>query len=361
MTTVAYLLDVAVMALLVHTAVNAIVLRRPPRDAVVEEMVSILMPMRDEAGRLEPSLRSVLGQRGLTRVEIIVYDDESQDETASLVDQVGRGTVTLLRGGPLPERWLGKPHACWQLARAATGTVLVFIDADVVLSADAVAGAVVLLRERELSFVSPYPRQLARSWLERLVQPLLQWSWLTFLPLRIAERSRRPALAAANGQFLVIDTAAYRRAGGHEAVRDEVVDDVALARVLVRAGGRGVFVDGSGIASCRMYDDARSVTAGYAKSLWQAFGSPAGAVAVAALLLALALLPWLLVVFTPAAWPAAAGGLAGRVVAAWRTGSRPLWDAIWHPLSVVAFACLVAVSLVRRRGRRLTWKARPLS
>src|SRR5205807_5961315 len=134
----------------------------------------------------------------------------------------------------LPSGWLGKPHACWHLARAATGTVLVFVDADVVLAPDAVAGAVSLLRNEGLAFVSPYPRQLAGSWLERLVQPLLQWSWLAFLPLRLAERGHRPSLANANGQLLVVDTAAYRRAGGHASVRAEVVDDVALARSLRR-------------------------------------------------------------------------------------------------------------------------------
>ena len=362
MTSAAYLLDGVVIALLLHAMLNAALLRRPPRNAVIDEPVSVLIPMRDEAARLEPSLRSVLAQQGLSYVEILVYDDESRDATPTLLaDIASGGGVVVLAGGQLAPGWLGKPHACWQLARAAKGTVLVFIDADVVLSADAVAGAVALLRERDLSFVSPYPRQLADSWLERLVQPLLQWSWLTFLPLRVAEHSRRPSLAAANGQFFVIDTAAYWRAGGHEAVRDDVIEDIALARALVRAGGRGGFVDGSGIATCRMYDGARSVTDGYTKSLWCAFGSPAGALAVALLMLTLGVLPWALAVATPVAWPAAIGGPASRLVAAVRTGSRPLRDALLHPVSAIAFASLVGISVVRRRGGQLTWKSRPLS
>ena len=172
----------------------------------------------------------------------------------------------MLTGGDLPSGWLGKPHACDQLAAAADGSVLVFVDADVVLTADAVAASVELMRRRELQFVSPYPWQLTGSWLERLVQPLLWWSWFTCLPLRVAERSSRPSLAAANGQFLVVDAQVYRAAGGHAAVRDKVVEDVALAHTLVASGGHGGFVDGGAIARCRMYDGGRAVVDGYAKS-----------------------------------------------------------------------------------------------
>jgi hypothetical protein len=192
------------------------------------------------------------------------------------------------------------------------------------------------------------------------VQPLLQWSWLSFLPLRLAERSSRASLAAANGQLLVVDAAAYSRAGGHQMVHDDVVDDMALARVLVGVGGHGTFIDGHDIAACRMYDGARPLAEGYAKSLWRAFGSPVGAVLVTVVMVILAVLPWALVAVTPAAWPAAVGGPAGRLVAAARTGSRPLWDAALHPLSVLAFACLVGISITRRRKARLTWKSRPL-
>ena len=90
-------------------------------------------------------------------------------------------------------------------------------DADVVLAPEAVAATVALLADTGLDLVSPYPRQDAPG-ATRLVQPLLQWSWLTFLPLRLAERSARPSLSAANGQLLAVTRAAYDRAGGHAAV-----------------------------------------------------------------------------------------------------------------------------------------------
>jgi glycosyltransferase involved in cell wall biosynthesis len=360
-TTFAIVLDGVGCLLAAHTVVNALLLRRAPRHASVDEQVSLLLPVRDEAHRVAPSLQALLGQQGLRRCEVLVYDDCSGDGTVDVVRRIAGDRVTVVTGGALPSGWLGKPHACAGLAEAACGSVLVFVDADVVLEPDAVAAAVTLLRERRLQWVSPYPRQLARSWLERLVQPLLQWSWLTFLPLRVAERSHRPSLAAANGQFLVVDAAAYRDAGGHAAVRDDVVEDMALARALRRTGAHGGFVDGRDLATCRMYDGSRDLVDGYAKSLWRAFGSPSAAAGVAALLLVTGVVPWLLVALTPVAWPAAVAGPAGRLVAAVRAGSRPWPDAVLHPLSVIAFVVLVAVSVLRRRRGRLTWKARAVA
>jgi len=361
MTDAAWVLDVVLLGLLAHTMLNAALVRRPRRGATVDsDRVSILLPVRNEAARVEPCLRSLLAQRDLPAYEVLVYDDESTDGTADVVRRVANEAVRLVPSSSLPDGWLGKPHACAQLAKAASGSVLVFVDADVTLAPDAVAGAVGLLRETGLAYVSPYPCQVAVSWLERLVQPLLPWSWLTFLPLRLAEGSSRPSLAAANGQFTVIDSAAYQRAGGHGAVRDAVVEDMALARRLTAVGARGVFVDGHELARCRMYDGARALVDGYAKSAWIAFGSPASAVAVAALSLVVFVVPWLLLAVTPWAAPAAVAGPAGRLVTALRSGNRPLLDAVAHPLSVLAFVALVAVSIARHRRGRLSWKDRPV-
>ena len=359
MTALVVVIDVATVALLVHAIANAALLRRPPRGAGVDERVSILIPMRNEAARLTPSLPSVMAQTGLRDVEILVYDDDSTDGTSELVRRLGGDAVQLLPPASLPPGWLGKPHACARLAASAGGTVLVFVDADVVLEPDAVAAAVSLLRSQHWQFVSPYPRQLAVSWLERLVQPLLQWSWLTFLPLGPATRSPRPSRASANGQFLVVDADAYRRAGGHATVHDAIVEDIALARALRSVGACGGFADGHRIARCRMYDGPRAVVDGYAKSLWTAFGTPVAAGVVALLLLGLYVAPWVLLGWTALAWIGVGAGVAGRVVTALRVGDRPA-DAVLQPLSIIAFAILVAISLVRRQRRTLQWKMRTL-
>ncbi len=209
--------------------------------------------------------------------------------------------------------------------------------------------------------MSPYPRQVAVTAAERLVQPLLQWSWLTTLPVRVAERSKRESLAAANGQLLVVDTAAYRRAGGHAAVRAEMLEDVALLRAIKRCGGRGTVVDGTDVASCRMYAGWADLRDGYAKSLWSAFGSPAGAAAVVGALGVVYLLPPLAALRgSRAGLVGYAAGVTGRVLAARRTGSRVWPDSLAHPASVVTFGALLAESMRRHRAGTLTARGRPL-
>ena len=278
-----------------HTAYNLTILRTPSsHPPAVAERVSILVPVRDEADRIGSCLEALLASSGLLDVEVLVLDDGSSDGTADVVRRCAAGDprLTLIDGGdsPLPDGWLGKTWACERLARAASGSVLVFVDADVVVAPHGVAAAVVLMRHSGLDLVCPYPRQLADGVVPRLVQPLLQWSWATLLPLGLAESSPRESLVAANGQLLVVDAAVYRRSGGHEGIRGEVLDDVALLRAVKHAGGRGVVVDGTHLATCRMYDGTEALVEGYTKSLWSAFGSPAGATAV------VALLSWLYVV-----------------------------------------------------------------
>lgn len=345
---------VPLVALTAHTIVNARLLRRPQRHTTTAERVAVLLPLRDEADRVTPCLESLLGQRGVPNLEIVVLDDGSSDGTAEVVRSVAGDKVRLLTGLPLPEGWLGKPYACRQLAIAAgDADVLVFVDADVVLAADAVAGAANLLRDAGVTLLSPYPRIVGAG---RLVQPLLQWSWLTFLPLRAMERSPRPSLAAAGGQLLVVDRRGYERSGGHTAVRDDVLEDIGLARAVKRSGGRIALADGSRIATCEMYTSWPALVDGYSKSLW----ASGAAVAVVPLFL-LYVLPPLLTPVRPLIAVAAYGlGVAGRVVAARATGS-PAWpDALAHPASVAVFGWLVARSVRLRRRGRLSWRGRAL-
>lgn len=352
-----------------HTVINSRLLPRlsPVDLAPVLPPVSVLLPVRDEADRVTACLESLLAQRGVSTLEILVLDDGSTDGTGELVNAVAAtapSRVRWLAGAPLPPGWLGKPYACHQLAAAARHDILVFVDADVLLAPDAVACAVGRLDGFDL--LCPYPRILTDG-SGRLVQPLLQWSWLTFLPLRAMQRSRRPSLAAAGGQFLVLTRTGYERAGGHAGVRDAVLEDIALARAVKRAGGRITLADGSRIASCRMYSTWPALVAGYTKSLWASFGSPVGAAVTVGLLVLLYVvpLPLTLVAAAVGAWHwALAGGLgyllgvAGRIISARATGGRVWPDPLAHPVSVALFAWLVVRSYRRRDVS--TWKGRPV-
>lgn len=352
-------------ALTAHTMVNLRLLRTPPADPPpLAEQVSLLLPVRDEAHRLGPCVRALLAALDACgdRAELVVLDDGSTDGTGELLRQLAgdHPRVRVADGAELPSGWLGKPYACAQLADLAhaASTALVLVDADVVLAPDAVPAAVALLRWSGLDVVCPYPRQVAATAAERLVQPLLQWSILTTLPLRAAERSPRPSMTAANGQFLVVDRAAYDRAGGHAAVRGEVLEDIALLRAVKTSGGSGGVVDGTALAQCRMYDGWREVRDGYTKSLWSAFGSPVEAAGALSLLVLCYVVPPAAALRGSRVGAAGyAAAVLGRVLVARRTGSR-VADGLAHPFSVLALAVLTADSF-RRRGS-VTWKGRAL-
>jgi hypothetical protein len=346
-----------------HGLANTRLLRRPcasTRDARAGDLtdVSVLVPARNEADRITECVQALARQPG-TR-EILVLDDCSTDRTAELATAAGARVV---RGSAPPPGWLGKPWACAQLADAAdpASKVLVFVDADVVLADSALAAAVLLLEDSGLDIICPFPHQDAHTLAERLVQPLLQWSWLTFLPLRVAERSRRPSLTAACGQFVVLRRSALVRAGGFASIRAQVLDDLALVRAVKFAGGRGGVVDGAALARCRMYRGWDELRDGYAKSLWAAFGSPAGAVGVVGgLCLAYLVPPIAALRGSRIAMLGYAAGVASRTIAARATGARIWPDALAHPASVALAAYLTLYSHTERRRGRLQWKGRPV-
>ena len=359
------------VALAVHTGVNLRHLRRPRAPGVpVAERISVLIPARDEQDHIAATVTGALEQRDVPDLEVLVLDDASADDTPRIVAALADANpaLRLLTGtdDPLPEGWLGKPWACARLADEASGSALVFVDADVDLAPDAVAALVDTLRAGGFALVAPYPLQIAGGWLERLVQPLVTWSWAATLPLRWAESSRRPSLSAANGQLLVIDAAAYRSLGGHDAVRGDVIEDVALMRAAKIAGFRTATVDGSNLATCRMYAGSDQVVDGYAKSLWSAFGGPAGSIAVNGLLLLIYVVPFAAVLGGPGRHGRLVGlagyaaGVASRILVARRTGERILPDTLLQPASIGAFAALNVISWWRHARGRNSWKGRPV-
>ncbi|KQT94678.1 glycosyl transferase [Marmoricola sp. Leaf446] len=330
------------------------------------EALAVLLPVRDEVAVVERCVAHLLAaaRRWPGPARVVVLDDGSTDGTAEVLARLARthDGLEVLTGSPPPPGWLGKPWACHQLAEQALAddaAVLAFVDADVTVEPHALTASVALLRAAGLDLVCPYPRQEAGTAAERLVQPLLQWSWASTLPLAAAERSRRPSTAVANGQLLVVDAAAYRRLGGHAAVRGEVLEDLAVARALKRVGGRGTVVDGTDVASCRMYAGWPALRRGYTKSLWAAFGSSAGAAAAQGTLLLTHVVPAVAALGgSRTGLLGYAAGVASRVLVARRTGGRAWPDALAHPVSVATLAGLTADSFAARRGGRLRWKGR---
>lgn len=360
----------AACALTAHTAYNLRHLVSLASDEChISEKVSILIPARNEVRTIEATVTDALAQRGLEDFEVIVLDDGSTDGTAEILASINNPHFRVVTASdePPPAGWLGKPWACRRLAEQGTGAVLVFLDADVRLDQHAVASAVHLLRTRDLALVAPYPKIEAPTPLQKLVQPLMVWSWLTTVPLEVAERTQWSSFSAANGQFLIFDAAAYQRIGGHEAVCDQVLEDINLMRAIRQAGETALTVDAHAVASCAMYSTDTKMVDGYTKSLWSAFGGPLGSVVTNAGLIATYVAPiaglmsrnrrtrtWALIAY--------GAGVTGREIVAQRRGDPCLrsgsWEPLAHPASITAFSALNALSWWRHLRGTNSWKGR---
>lgn len=267
-------------------------------DTSPAPLVSILVPARNEEMNIQACLESLKTQDD-PNFEILVLEDRSEDATASIILECGFSDATdnpggkfrMIRGTELPEGWAGKPWACHQLAEAARGEWLLFTDADTVHSSHAVRAAIETAMRENAGLLSAWPRQITATWSEKLVIPLLyilthallpqafvrlclRWPWLA----RLSGRKGMAALGAANGQFILFKRRTYETIGGHAAVKNHLVEDVALGRLVMERtaeGERLVNCDGGEITRCRMYRSFAEVWAGFSKNLRPVFGTNA--------------------------------------------------------------------------------------
>lgn len=361
-TTLIFVAVVISLLLTINTVINHFVLIRSKANRV-NARVAILIPARDEEDSITAAVKSALGQELLDQFEVVVLNDASTDATAEKLSALTHPKLRVINGEPeLPKGWLGKNWACHRLSESVEADFLVFIDSDVTLQSSAVASAISSLTSNQLHLVSPYPRQLAPTLLARIVQPLLQWSWLTTVPIRATRTSLRSSLAVANGQFLVCRADSYVASGGHQEIKSEVLDDIELLRAFYRNGFTGCVIDGSEIATCQMYESNQALISGYSKSLWKAFGGPIGSLFVNIFFLFVYVFP-LVGFFIDEAVLSSLGlilGTAGRLVSAQTSNGRMLPDSLLHPISIVSFSVLNLVSWWRHLMGTNTWKSRDL-
>jgi len=325
--------------------------------------LSILIPARNEATIIGQAVKALLGQ-SYTNFELLLLDDQSNDDTGQIATQAANGDARfrLVSGAPLPPGWLGKNWACHQLSQAATGDWLLFADADVSWQPDAIPSLLAQAQTGSADLLAIWPTQQTESWAERLVVPLINFAILCYLPILPVHFTHWPAFAAANGQSLFFRRSAYDQVGGHAAVRDNVIEDVVLAKAIKANRLRLRLVDGNRLVSCRMYQNWPDVRSGFAKNMLAGHGG-----SITFLLLS-TLFHWLVFLF-PWLWFAATldifplilglGGMLLRGTTAVFTQQRPL-DAIFMPVSVLLMSRIAIQSVWWQRCGKAEWKGRIL-
>jgi chlorobactene glucosyltransferase len=325
-------------------------------------LVSVLIPARNEGQRI-PLLLKDLIQSSYRNIEILVYDDDSSDDTARMVEvfcsQDDR--IRLFKGVPLPAGWLGKNHACHRLSLEAKGDYLLFLDADVRMKPGLIVDALSYLNENRLNLLSLFPVQTMGSMSEKITVPLINWVLLSLLPLRLISRSRHPSLAAANGQFMLFDAQIYRRQRFHEHLRTERVEDINIIRMMKNMGYRCQTLLSNGQVSCRMYENYTQAIDGFSKNVNAYFGNNW------MLLLLFALLSTFGVFFTFLAmpfWVTAAylvGVVSLRAIISFMSKQPVLMNILLMPVQQFSFWLIIFRGGYKYFTRSMVWKDRPIS
>jgi glycosyltransferase involved in cell wall biosynthesis len=236
-----------------------------------EPLVSILIPARNEA----PSLRRLLpalASQTYDRMEVIVYDDESTDTTWEVIQQHQGGRISGIRGGPLPNGWVGKCYALDQAAAKATGDILLFLDADAIVSHDGVLDRLVA----EFESLPPFSVLTVLPGLNpsggRVLVSLIPHAMLLVIPWFLIPRVRIPAFSALNGQCWMIDAEDYRSFTPHRERRAEILEDVRIGQDLARAGMHIHLLATKGDLDVRMYESIGEAWRGFRRSTYPFLG-----------------------------------------------------------------------------------------
>ena len=317
--------------------------------------VSLLVPVRDESARVGDYLPAMLEQGA---GEVFVLDDRSSDDTAERVEAIIAASglpperARLLRGEPRPSGWVGKTWACQQLADAARGDTLLFVDCDVTLAPGAVRAAANERRRQRADVFSVFARQRTRGLGQRAVLPCIDDVLLAWLPYPLL-RAPIPAAATAMGAFVMADARTYRLLGGHAAVRGEIVEDVALARHTRRRGHTLGLALGGDLVGVTMYADYPEMVRGLGRGLLPVAGGSRAVLAALWLWHALAYsAPWVLAARDRRWLGLAAIGVAQRLLLEATTTRRRWADAALVP----AIPVLAAPVVVQAMRRSQTWR-----
>jgi len=217
-------------------------------------LVSVLVPARNEEQRvLEPCIRSILAQ-DYGNFEVIAVDDRSTDNTGTILKTLAMSDERLrvIEGEELPPGWLGKPYAMQQALSHARGEWILATDADMIFDAAALRTALDRVLETNEDALTLIPRFEAGSFWERVMIPTWEWVFLMFMIFYRINDPKSDGAAAIGGFFLIRRTV-LDRAGGYEALKDEVMEDVRLAARIKRVGARLMIERAPALIRTRMY------------------------------------------------------------------------------------------------------------
>lgn len=243
------------------------------KESAPVPLVSVLIPARNEEYNILNILNDLLSF-DYPSIEIIVYDDQSDDKTAEVVELLSERLPHLrLIKGKAPEKgWLGKNYACHQLAKEAKGELLLFLDADVRVNNGLLEKAVYYIKKNDLKLLSIFPKQILPSLGSRMSVPIMNWILLSLLLLPLVRLTNIRSLSAANGQFMMFDAITYHTIQPHSLCRHNRVEDIAITKVFKKHKLKRATLLGEEDIRCLMYTTLKEAVEGFSKNVFQFFG-----------------------------------------------------------------------------------------
>jgi len=259
---------------LIGTVLNLLIVPRlTPRTPRRTPLVSVIVPARDEERAIRRTVTALLAQT-YPALEVIVVDDRSTDATGTILAELAAADPRLIvvQGEEPPAGWLGKPAALHRGSLRARGELLLFMDADILYAPEAIAAAVAHLEDREVSLLSLFPHVEMHGFWEHVAMPNLGVFLFCFVPLGLVNGSRIALFGIGGGPGNLVRRDHYDAAGGHTALRDAVVDDVGLARLMRQRGFATGVVRAEDFVSMRMYHGLGEIVSGFTKNAFAVFG-----------------------------------------------------------------------------------------
>jgi chlorobactene glucosyltransferase len=335
----------------------------PGKTREVLPPLTVVIPARDEARNIGACVAAVRASDHPC-VEIVVFDDGSTDGTAEIAADAG---ARVMRGeGELPEGWKGKPWALQRATRELAAEWLLFLDADVRVHPACLRVAHARAIADGADFLSGFGKLEMGSFWEKVIQPSVGGLILAGTDLDAVNDPERKDRVIANGQLILVRRAAYEAVGRHEAVKDDILDDVGMAKAFADKGYKLRVFMMRELFSCRMYTSLSELWYGWTKNLYAGMGYRLDRVVFLVGFIAFEfLLPYVLL-----AWGAAAGGPAlawgiGLValvhaVRAWMDGifGQERVYGLLQPLGAMALVGLLIDSARRSRRGAVRWKGR---
>jgi len=237
-------------------------------------LVSVLIPARNEESNIA-NLLSDLSNQNYQNLEIIVFNDQSDDNTASVVTIFSKkdNRIRLINSDGLPNGWLGKNYACHSLSKQATGDFLLFLDADVRIKTDLITKTLLFAKKHNLGLLSIFPKQKMRNLGEQFTVPVMNYILLSLLPLILVRSSSFASLSAANGQFMLFNAIIYKKFWPHELMKSERVEDIKISRYFKKKKIHIACIASTDSISCRMYQNYGEAVNGFSKNFIMFFGN----------------------------------------------------------------------------------------